>query len=95
VLLAYFIFIGYHAVTGVTYAQWSALHDSVAVRVFTLMAVLSFAAHAWIGMWAVFTDYLTERMLGARGNVLRLAVQIATVLAIFALVLWVIEILWQ
>jgi hypothetical protein len=39
------------------------------MKVFTLMAALSLAAHSWIGLWSVFTDYLTERMLGPKGNV--------------------------
>jgi hypothetical protein len=33
---------------------------------------LSLAAHAWIGMWGVLTDYLTERLMGPKGNVLRI-----------------------
>ena len=58
------------------------------------LAILSLAAHAWIGMWAVGTDYLTERMMGSKGNVLRLAFQIACSLVIFIYVIWGIQILW-
>jgi succinate dehydrogenase / fumarate reductase membrane anchor subunit len=59
-----------------------------------LLAILSLAAHAWIGMWAVGTDYLTERLMGPRGNVLRLAYQIGCSLVIFVYVIWGIQILW-
>ena len=55
---------------------------------------MSLAAHAWIGLWAVYTDYLTERMLGPRGNLLRRFCQLGTVLALVIYLLWVIEILW-
>ena len=65
------------------------------MRVFTLLAALSLVAHAWIGLWAVFTDYLTERMLGPKGNTLRLIAQLGTVLTLLIFMLWVIEILWR
>ena len=45
-------------------------------------------------MWAVSTDYMTERLMGAKGNVLRLAFQIACSLVIFVYVIWGIQILW-
>ena len=64
------------------------------MRIFSLMAIFSLAAHAWIGMWAVFTDYLTERLMGTTGNVLRITCQIGTSLVIFVYVIWSIQILW-
>ena len=94
VLLAYFVFVGAQLLGGVDYTAWKALHDTTAMRIFTLMAVLSLASHAWIGLWSVFTDYLTERMLGPRGNLLRLLCQVGTVLVLVVLVIWVIQILW-
>jgi succinate dehydrogenase / fumarate reductase membrane anchor subunit len=97
VLLAYFAFVAIQVLggDGIDYSAWRALHETTAMRVFTLLAVLSLAAHAWIGLWAVFTDYLTERMLGPIGNPIRLLCQLGTVLALVILVLWVIEILWR
>jgi len=55
---------------------------------------MSLAAHAWIGLWAVYTDYLTERMLGPRGHFVRRFCQLGTVLALVIYLLWVIQILW-
>lgn len=95
VLLAYFLFVAAQVLGGIDYSGWSQLHQHTAMRVFTLMAVLSLAAHAWIGLWAVFTDYLTERMLGPVGNPIRLVCQLGTVLVLVVFVLWVIEILWR
>ena len=48
------------------------------MKVFTLMAALSLAAHSWIGLWSVFTDYLTERMLGPKGNAIRFGVSVGS-----------------
>ena len=45
--------------------EWKALFEQTWMRIFSLLAILSLAAHAWIGMWAVLTDYLTERLLAA------------------------------
>ena len=68
VLLSYFIFIAYQLLGSVDYTSWRTLFDQTWMKVFTLMAALSLAAHAWIGLWSVFTDYLTERMLGPKGT---------------------------
>lgn len=93
-LLSYFLFVGYVLLGGVDYAGWKALFEGTAMRIYTLLAVLSLASHAWIGLWSVFTDYLTERMLGPRGNLLRLVCQVGTILVLLVLVIWVIQILW-
>ena len=95
ILLAYFITLGVSIGDGVTYAEWKALFEQTWMRVFSVMAVLSLAAHAWIGIWAVLTDYLTERMMGAKGNVLRFVCQILSSLAVFVYVIWTIQILWS
>ena len=65
ILLAYFIFVAFQLGGSVDYTSWRELFDQTWVKVFTLLAALSLAAHSWIGLWSVFTDYLTERMLGA------------------------------
>jgi succinate dehydrogenase / fumarate reductase membrane anchor subunit len=65
------------------------------MKVFTLMAALSLAAHSWIGLWSVFTDYLTERMLGSKGNVIRLVSQLGASLALVGYVIWVVVIIWS
>ncbi|MFV8817175.1 succinate dehydrogenase, hydrophobic membrane anchor protein [Haliea sp. E17] len=94
ILLAWFLCVGATLVGGVDYLEWKSLFASTSMRVFTLLAVLSLAAHAWIGMWSVGTDYLTERLMGTTGNVLRIAYQIGCGLLVFIYVLWAIQILW-
>ena len=94
ILLAYFTVLGFSIGGGVEYAEWKALFDQTWMKIFSLLAILSLAAHAWIGMWAVFTDYLTERLMGSLGNILRITCQIGSSLLIFVYVVWSIQILW-
>ena len=94
ILLAYFTTLGFAIGGGVEYAEWKALFEQTWMRIFSLMAILSLAAHAWIGIWAVLTDYLTERLMGSTGNVLRITCQLGASLLIFVYVIWGIQILW-
>lgn len=96
VLTAYTIFIVAFIVSAsdLNYDTWSGLFDQLWMRIFSLLALLSIAAHGWIGMWSVVTDYLTERMMGGKALTLR-----AIALALYALVtiaylVWGVEILW-
>jgi succinate dehydrogenase / fumarate reductase, membrane anchor subunit len=96
VLLAYTLFITGVLLFGpeLNYAEWKALFDMTWVRVFSLAAIISTAMHAWIGLWSVSTDYLTERLMGPKGNVLRLLFQAFVAIALFTYVVWGIQILW-
>ena len=96
ILLAYTLFIAGFVFfcPELNYATWSALFACTWMRIFSLAAVLSIAAHAWIGLWSVSTDYLTERLLGPKGNVLRLVFQAVVAIVLFSYVVWGIQILW-
>ena len=95
ILLAYFLLIAYQLMGSVDYTSWTRLFEQTWMKVFTLMAALSLAAHSWIGLWSVFTDYLTERMLGPKGNVIRLVSQLGASLALVGYVIWVVVIIWS
>ena len=95
ILLAYFLLIAYQLMGSVDYTSWMRLFEQTWMKVFTLMAALSLAAHSWIGLWSVFTDYLTERMLGPKGNVIRLVSQLGVSLALVGYVIWVVVIIWS
>lgn len=77
-----------------TYDQWSSYMSSTFMRVFTLIALVSMAAHAWVGLWTISTDYLTTRQLGAAGTVIRIAFQAVCALVTVVYVVWGIQILW-
>ena len=94
ILLAYFLLLGWVLIGGIDYASWKALYSQTWMRVFSLLALLSLGMHAWVGLWAVFSDYLTERLMGTTGNVLRMAAQAASALIMFVYVVWGIQILW-
>ncbi len=96
VLTAYLVFIvGYILLTPeVDYASWKALHSGFCVRLLTVFAVLSLAAHAWIGMWAVLTDYVTVRLMGAKATPLRIFLQLGMIAVVLTYVIWTIAILW-
>ncbi len=96
ILLAYFLCIGGFLVTtpDLSFDVWSSYFNTRAMRIFSLLAIISIAAHAWIGIWGVSTDYLTTRMAGANGDTLRWIFQAACAVLIFVYFVWTIEILW-
>ena len=77
-----------------SFAKWHAYMTSGYMRVFTLLALFSMAAHAWVGLWTISTDYLTTRQLGASGTVLRIAFQAVCALVTIIYVIWGVQILW-
>jgi succinate dehydrogenase / fumarate reductase membrane anchor subunit len=95
ILLTYFLFLGWTLVSGVDYSAWKALFQQTWMRVFSLLALISLCAHAWVGLWTVFTDYLTQRLLGAPGSVLRLSAEAISALIMFTYLIWGIQILWS
>lgn len=96
ILAAYTVFIvGYLAAnSGLEYEQWVALHRHTAMRFFNLLAILSIGAHAWIGLWSVLTDYVTERLMGPKATPLRLLLQLGMIGVCVAYVYWAFAILW-
>lgn len=89
ILMFYTIFmVGYLLFSpGLDYVTWSGLFAQTWMRIFSLLAFLSLAAHAWIGLWTVVTDYI-------KPTGIRFAVQIVVILAIFIFVVWGIQVLW-
>ena len=76
------------------YAHWKAVFDSNLMRMFSLITLLALCAHAWIGMWTVSTDYLTELQVGARATFIRLLFQASCALLTVVYLLWGIQIFW-
>lgn len=71
----------------IDYLQWHTFFHFTAVKIFTFIVLLSIVWHAWIGLWTVFTDYV-------KCNVLRLILEWAVLLLLFAYLAWGFEILW-
>jgi succinate dehydrogenase / fumarate reductase membrane anchor subunit len=79
----------------VSYASWVAYHGSSAMRLFSTLAVLATAAHAWIGMWTIGTDYIRQHYFGKRATVWRGLYQVVCVGALFLYVAWGLQIFWR
>ena len=96
ILAAYTLFIVGFIVAhpGLDYTTWKSLFVQPFVRIFSLAALLALVAHAWIGLWAVITDYLTSRLLGAKALVSRLLVLAIFAVVTFAYMAWAVQILW-
>jgi succinate dehydrogenase / fumarate reductase, membrane anchor subunit len=96
ILLAYFCFLGALLLSNpdITYHEWKSVFEATWVRIFSVAALLSLAAHAWIGLWCTLTDYITARMLGPTADVLRGILVLICIAALFTYVVWGIEIIW-
>jgi succinate dehydrogenase / fumarate reductase membrane anchor subunit len=96
VMAAYSVFIVCYLVAnpGLDYQQWQGLHQGLLMRLFSLATILSLAAHAWIGLWAVLTDYITVRLMGPKATALRVVLQLGMITVTLAYVVWAIDILW-
>ncbi|WP_110710169.1 succinate dehydrogenase, hydrophobic membrane anchor protein [Salinicola sp. CR57] len=69
------------------YVTWSGLFSQTWMRIFSLLAFISMAAHAWVGLWTVSTDYLKHTGV-------RFAFQAIVILAIFVFLVWGVQVLW-
>ncbi len=65
VLTAYSLFIvGYFLLTPqVTFEAWQGLFSNLAVKIFTLTALICMMIHVQIGLWQVLTDYIKPAKL--------------------------------
>lgn len=49
----------YFATCGeVNYMQWYQFIMSTPMKIFSMLAVIALAAHAWVGLWTIATDYI-------------------------------------
>lgn len=96
-LLSYLLFmVGFlftHA--DLTFGDWQDLFQCTPFIIFSTATLLAIVIHAWIGLWAVSTDYLTTRMMGTKGTVFRLLFQAAYTSILFVYLVWGLKILWS
>ncbi|MCK0536141.1 succinate dehydrogenase, hydrophobic membrane anchor protein [Alcanivorax quisquiliarum] len=87
---------GYLICTGsdLEYATWHALMTSLPMMIINTLVVFAIAAHAWIGLWIVTTDYLTSLQLKGAATGLRLLVQSVLALLLLVYVLWGLWMIW-
>lgn len=68
---------------------------STVMQLFSTLTVLATAAHAWIGMWTVGTDYIRPHYFGAHATSWRVLYQAVCLLALFVYVVWALRIFWS
>ncbi len=71
-----------------SYGAWAGMFASTWMKTLTLVALLALAWHAWIGVRDVFMDYVKPVWL-------RLALQVATIVALLGYAAWAVQILWS
>ncbi len=86
-LYTVFMVVYFLALPEFTYEAWSGLFAQGWVKIFTLLALLSFVAHAWIGVWTATTDYLKD-------TVVRVLTQLAVALILFVYFVVVFAAVW-
>jgi len=90
IIFAYFTYLAVFIVTHqpMTYVLWQELFQIPWLKPLTLVVYISFAIHAWIGMWTVSTDYIPIAWL-------RLLLQGAMKFALIFMLFWLCQILWS
>lgn len=86
-IYALFIFGFVVATPDLQYDAWQGLFAQTWMKFFSLGALVSICAHAWIGMWTVSTDYL-------KATAVRFLFQVACLVANFVYLVWGIQIIW-
>ncbi|WP_133128323.1 succinate dehydrogenase, hydrophobic membrane anchor protein [Legionella nagasakiensis] len=69
------------------YEEWRFLFHATWMKIASVIALLTFLLHAWIGIWTVTTDYL-------KGKVIRISVQFLVVLFLLGQFIWGLMIVW-
>ncbi|RUR00060.1 succinate dehydrogenase, hydrophobic membrane anchor protein [Legionella septentrionalis] len=67
--------------------QWFVLFHSPVMQVATVVALLSFLLHTWIGVWTVTTDYV-------KCKAMRLSLQFFVMLFLLGQFIWGLMIVW-
>lgn len=96
IMAAYVIFIVAYLVLNpeLTHEQWQSLYSQLWMRAFSLATLLAFISHAWIGLWAVLTDYLTVRLLGPKATFFRVFAQILLGAVALTYLVWGVQVIW-
>ena len=79
----------------VSYETLTGFFGSASMKIFSTLAVLAIAAHAWIGMWTIGTDYIRAHYFGAHATTLRVLYQFACLTALFIYVVVGLQIFWR
>jgi len=67
IIFAYSIFMAWYFITSgsISYVEWRGLFSGLAMKVFTLAALIAVMIHVRIGLWQVLSDYVKSTSLRA------------------------------
>lgn len=85
----YIVFLGVFILNhpALAYHQWQELFAHLGFKIATIIALVAFALHAWIGIWTVTTDYV-------KCVCIRLTVQAIVAFVLMGQVIWGSMIVW-
>ena len=70
-----------------SYTEWQSLFSMDWFKISTVITIIAFIAHAWIGIWTITTDYI-------KCTIVRASVQWLVVLFLLAQFIFTIMIIW-
>lgn len=73
---------------GLNYEDWESFFYNPFMQIFNFLVLLSLIAHAWIGVWTIFTDYIKPKSV-------RLFFEAIMGLALLSYLAWGISIIWR
>ena len=86
--------LGYFLFGAVEQSGIVAFFGSLPMRVLSTLALLALAAHGWIGMWTVGTDYVREHYFGRGHSVFQAVYQLLCLAAVFVYLVWPLSVIW-
>ena len=84
---AIFLFLYFLTHQPLQYVVWHNLFSHLALKIITIIILLSILWHAWIGLWTVLTDYVKN------GSV-RLMLEIIIIAILLSYLIWCFDALW-
>ena len=79
----------------VSYEALAAFFGSAPMKIFSTLAILATAAHGWIGMWTVGTDYIRAHYFGAHATTWRVIYQFGCLTILFIYVVVGLQVFWR
>ncbi len=78
----------------ISYETWSGFMGSLTMQVINTIVFVMIAAHAWVGIWTVLTDYASSHLVHKHHAALGIVLQTLMVLAISAYLLLGLFMIW-
>lgn len=78
----------------IEYLAWKNFMGSLGMQIANTLMLFSVAAHAWIGLWTVTTDYMTRLQFGNAARWVRLLTQCVIALLTFVYLMWGLVMIW-